>query len=63
MSQRSFDFLPRYADGQNGQWMTQVDHLIEAVAKEIDGDGHMGLKNSQKTGSIEFQCGSFEHLE
>jgi hypothetical protein len=43
--------------------MTQVDHLIEAVAKEIGGDGHMGLKNSQKTGSIEYQCGSFENWE
>jgi hypothetical protein len=38
--------------------MTQVDHLIEAVTKEIGGDGHMGLKNSQKTGSIEHQYGS-----
>jgi hypothetical protein len=37
--------------------------LIEAVAKEIGGDGHMGLKNSQKTGSIEYQCESFEHWE
>jgi hypothetical protein len=43
--------------------MTQIDHLIEAVAKEIGGDGHMGLKNSQETGSIEYQCGSFEHWE
>jgi hypothetical protein len=43
--------------------MTQVDHLIEAVTKEIGGDGHMGLKNSQETGSIEYQCGSFEHWE
>jgi hypothetical protein len=41
--------------------MTQVDHLIEAVAKEIGGDGHMDLKNSQKTGSIEYQYASFEH--
>jgi len=43
--------------------MAQIDHLIEAVAKEISCDGHMGLKNSQKTGSIEYQCGSFEHWE
>jgi hypothetical protein len=43
--------------------MTQVDHLIEAVTKGISGDGHMGLKNSQKTGSIEYQCGSFEYWE
>ena len=63
VSQRSLDFLPRHAVGQNGQWMTQVDHLIEAVTKEIGGDGHMGLKNSQKTGSIKYQCGSFEHWE
>jgi hypothetical protein len=55
--------LPRHAVGQNGQWMTQVDHLIEAVAKEIGGDGHLGLKNSQKTGSIEYQCGSFKNSE
>jgi hypothetical protein len=43
--------------------MTQVDRLIKAVAKEIGSDGHMGLKNSQKTGSIEYQSGSFEHWE
>jgi hypothetical protein len=43
--------------------MTQVDHLIEAVAKEIGGDGRMGLKNSQKTDSIGYQCGRFEHWE
>jgi hypothetical protein len=61
VSQRSFYFLPRHAVGQNGQWMTQIDRLIEAVTKEIGGDGHMGLKNSQKTSSIEYQCGSFEH--
>jgi len=55
VDQRSFDFLPRHAVCQNGQWMTQVDHLIEAVAKEIGGDGLMGIKNSQETGSIKYQ--------
>jgi len=41
--------------------MTQVDHLIEAVVKEISGDGHKGFKNFQKTGAIEYQCGTLEH--
>jgi hypothetical protein len=41
--------------------MAQIDHLIVAVAKEIGGDGHMGLKNSQKTSSIGYQYGSFEY--
>jgi hypothetical protein len=41
--------------------MTLVDHLIEAVSKEIGDGGHIGLKNSQKTDSIEYQCGSFEY--
>ncbi len=33
---------------QNSQGMMLVDHLIEAVAKEIGGGGHMNFKNSQK---------------
>jgi hypothetical protein len=38
-----------------------IDHLIEAVAKEIGGDGQKGLKNSLKTDSTEYQYGNFEH--
>ncbi len=33
--QRNIDFLLKHSVGQNGQWMTQIDHLIEVVAKEI----------------------------
>jgi hypothetical protein len=58
---RSFDFLSRHSVGQNGQWMTQIDHFIEAVAKEIGGFARMGSKNAMNTDSIEFQCGSFEN--
>jgi hypothetical protein len=43
--------------------MMQFDHLIEAVTKEIGADGHMGFKNSQKKGSIEYQCESFKQWE
>jgi hypothetical protein len=34
------------ADVQNSQGMTQIDCLIEAVAKEIGGDRHKGCKNT-----------------
>lgn len=44
----------RPAVGQNGQWMPQIDHLIEAVTKEFSGDGHVGRRNAQKTGFIEY---------
>jgi len=43
--------------------MTQIDRLIEAVAKEIAGDRHKGFKNTQVTGIIEYQCGSFQRWE
>jgi hypothetical protein len=36
---------------------------VWSVTKEIGGAGHVGLKISNKTGSIENQCGSFANRE
>ncbi len=37
--------------------MTQVDHLIGGGAKEVGGDGHMGLKNAQKKAQLNINVG------
>lgn len=58
VSQGCFDLVPGHAVGQDGQWMTQVDHLIEAVTEKIGARGHVRSRNSQKTGSIEYLFGS-----
>jgi len=42
--------------------VAQIDHLIQAVAEKIVGHG-AAFKNSQKTDSIEYVFGSFEHSE
>jgi hypothetical protein len=49
--------LPRHAVGQNGQWMAQVDHLIEAVTKEIGGDGHMAPRIPRKQAPLTINLG------
>jgi hypothetical protein len=41
--------------------MTQFDHLIEAVVKEIGRVEHMGINNSQKTDPIEYQPEIFQN--
>ena len=35
VSDRGLDLLPRHARSQHGQWMAQVDHLVEAAAEEV----------------------------
>ena len=56
----AFDGLAHAVD-QNGRGLKQVDHLIEAVAKEIGCDGHMGPQKHPEKDSIEYQSESFEH--
>jgi hypothetical protein len=57
VGKRSFDFLPSHAVGQNGQWVPKVDHLIEAVTKEIGGDVHMSLKIPRNQATLNINVG------
>ena len=49
-SQIGFNVLPRHAGGEDGERMSEVDHLIEAAAEKIvDGAHRVISKNSQKS--------------